>query len=298
VSGPLCRSDTADYLAQVVDSFIASARQLVDIVAEDAFLARRALEIYELDYASDLRFSYGYLHPDDECSLSLLQRVISCQTSVASLAPSVLSWNDVFTRLNVAQAAGFDVVHPAIIVSITDPTVLVHLATGGGLEFSIDVADTPSSIFELKVNSLEIELDSASASAPVSFWIEHSGHWKMVPRPPNQTIVEFSLYPHVEIFTCKAGTGMLSASIPAQPQTSTQPGPPFAFWGRGVITEFRIFPDASAQNLDLSHLKALTVSINCIGFLTQAAALPAATTVRPPARLLPSRSFQTAKLAA
>jgi hypothetical protein len=280
-----------------VDAFIASARQLLDIVAEDVFLARRALEIYELDDASDVRFSYGYLHPDDEHTLPKVQRVVESQNSIAALAPSVLTWNDVYTRLNVAEAAGFDVVHPTINVSITDPAVLAHLGTGGGLQFSIDTPDTPSSIFELKVNSLEIELDGASASAPVSFWIEHSGHWKMVPRPPTQSIAEFSLYPHVEVFTCKAATGKLSASIPAQPQSS-EPGPPFAFWGRGVITDFRIFPDATAHNVDLSHLKALNLSCNCIGLIAQGAAPPAPATVRPPTRLLPSRSFQAAKLAA
>src|SRR5207244_9505826 len=45
------------------------ARCLLDILAEDAFLARRALEIYQLEHPSDLRFDYGYLHPDLDHSL-------------------------------------------------------------------------------------------------------------------------------------------------------------------------------------------------------------------------------------
>jgi hypothetical protein len=288
-------SDDAAFLARAVDSFIANARLLLDIVAEDVFLARRALEIYELDDASDVRFDYGYLHPDDEHSLPLVQRVIGCQNSVASLAPSVLTWNDVFTRLNVAQAAGFDVVHPAITISITDPTALAHVSSGGGLQFSIDAAAAPASIFELKTDSLQLELDGVSASTTVLFWIEHSGRWNMIPRPPNQSsIVEFSLFPHVEIFNCKAGKGSLSASIPAHPQSSTEPGPPFAFWGRGVITEFRIFPDASAHALDLSHLRSLNLTVGCIGLVAQGAAQPHPATVRPAPVLLPSRTFTNA----
>jgi hypothetical protein len=67
-------SKDADFLEGAVDSFISMARQLTDIVAEDVFVARRSLEIYELDDASDVRFSYGYLHPDDDHSLVPLQR--------------------------------------------------------------------------------------------------------------------------------------------------------------------------------------------------------------------------------
>ena len=52
---------------------------------------------------------------------------------------SILTWNDIFNQLNAAQASGFDVVHPAISISITDPVVLAHLSTGNGLQFSIDV---------------------------------------------------------------------------------------------------------------------------------------------------------------
>jgi hypothetical protein len=288
-------SDNATYLEGAVNACISTARQLLDIVAEDVFFARRALEIYELDDASDVRFSYGYLHPDDDDNLDLIKRVNACQNSVAALAPTVLTWNDVYTRLNVAESSGFDVVHPAITVSITDPAVLAHLSSGGGLQFSIDPAATPAAIYELKVDSLEIELDGASATSPVLFWIEHSGHWKMVPRPPNQaTLSEFALFPRVEVFNCKAATGKLSASIPEHPASSTEPGPPFSFWGRGVIADFRLFPDASAHGLDVSQLKALNLTIGCIGLVARGGAQPARATIRPATRLLPARKFKAA----
>jgi hypothetical protein len=195
----------------------------------------------------------------------------------------------------VAQASGFDVVHPAVTVSITDPAVLAHLSAGGGLQFSIDAAATSSGIFELKVDSLEIELEGASAASSVLLWIEHSGHWKMIPRPPNQSsLVEFSLFPHVEVFNCKPAKGTLSASIPAHPRFSSEPGPPFAFWGRGVIADFRIFPDASAHDLDLSQLKAVRLILNCIGLAAQGAVQPTPPAVEPAPLLLPSRTFPAA----
>ena len=290
-------SKDADFLEGAVDSFISMARQLTDIVAEDVFVARRSLEIYELDDASDVRFDYGYLHPDDDNhSLPALQRVTESQQSVATLAPAILTWNDIFNQLNAAQASGFDVVHPAISISITDPVVLAHLSTGNGLQFSIDVDATPSSIFELKVNSLELELDGASATSPVMFWIEHSGHWKMVPRPvasahTDAALVEFTLFPHVEIFNCKASAGTLSATIPENPQSSAEPGPPFSFWGRGVIADYRIYPDPSARGLDLSKLTALKLSISCIGFARQGAAQSPPKVLKPVPVLLPGRTF-------
>jgi len=189
----------------------------------------------------------------------------------------------------VAQAGGFDVVHPAVTVSISDPAGLAHLASGGGLQFSIDGAAAPSSIFELKVNSVELELDGASAASPTLLWIEHSGHWKMVPRPPHQgAVVEFALFPHVEVFNCSPGKGILSASIPGHAQSPSEPGPPFAFWGRGVIADFRVFPDASARDLDLSQLKALKFTFNCIGFVAQGAVQPSHATIKPASLLLPT----------
>jgi hypothetical protein len=288
-------SDNATYLEGAVNACISSARLLLDIVAEDVFFARRALEIYELDDASDVRFSYGYLHPDDDDNLDLIKRVNACQNSVAALAPTVLTWNDVYTRLNVAQSSGFDVVHPANTVSITDPAVLAHLSSGGGLQFSIEPAATQAAIYELKIDSLELELDGASATSPVLFWIEHSGHWKMVPRPPNQaTLAEFALFPRVEVFNCKAATGRLSASIPAHPVSTTEPGPPFSFWGRGVIADFRLFPDAAARGLDISQLKELNLTIGCIGLVARGGAQPARTAITPATRLLPSRKFKAA----
>jgi hypothetical protein len=237
------------------------------------FLARRALEIYELDDASNVRFDYGYLHPDQEAPLPPLQRVQACLASVAGLAKDFLTWNDIFKRLNVAQASGFDVVHPALEVVITSPAALAALRTPRGLQFTIDMSTSPPAIFELKVNGLQLELVGASATALSLVWIEHSGHWWMIKRPvpgasPNAT-AELTVFPHAETFSFGAGQNALKAMIPAQPQSPSEPGPPFSFWGRGVFADWRIFLDPSATKLDLTKLTALKLTIQCIGLSAQ-----------------------------
>jgi len=274
---------------------ITLGRQLADIVAEDVFFARRALEIYELDDASDVRFDYGYIHPDQDLDLQPVARVQACMLSVAQLSAKIATWNDIYLRLNAAQASGFDVVHPALSVSITDPTALAHLATSGELQFTIDSSMTPSSIFELKVNTLTLELAGATAASPATFWIEHSGHWKMAPRPNSankgqKSLVEFNLFPHKETFNCNAGQGTLNAAIPAQAQSAAEPGPPFSFWGRGVMADWRIYPDPAATGLDLSKLTAIKLSFNCIGLAAQGATVPSGGLLQPAATLLPARN--------
>jgi hypothetical protein len=288
-------SETEAFLNAGIGVLIASARHLADIVAEEVFMARRALEIYQLEDATDVRFDYGYIHPDLDNTLPSLQRVVACLQTASQLPANILTWNDIFLKLNAAQTGGFDVVHPIVGVSITDPAALAQLRAGGALQFTIPRSATPASIFELKVNSLTIELEGASSSSPVILWIEHSGNWQMVRRPnlaePGQSaIADFTLFPHSETLNLNAGQGRLRAAIPATPQSPSEPGPPFSFWGRGVIADWRIFPDASATSLDLSQLTAIRLTFNCIGLLSQGSAAPPTPVLQPPVTLLPGRA--------
>src|SRR4029453_10440275 len=50
------------FVAAATDILIRAARQLVDIVMDDVFLAQRAREIYELDGLPDPRFHFGDRH--------------------------------------------------------------------------------------------------------------------------------------------------------------------------------------------------------------------------------------------
>ena len=135
------------------------------------------------------------------------------------------------------------------------------------------------------MGSLELELIGASAMASALLWVQHSGHWLMARRPtpavPNPPAVEFTLFPHVEAFNLRAGTGVLRASIRAQPASSVDPGPPFSFWGRGALADWALFADASATALDMSGLSAVKLSIGCIGLVPQGTVIPPVVELRP-----------------
>ena len=284
---------TKAFLDAALGVLLNVARELADLVAEDVFIARRALEIYQLEDASTVRFDYGLLHPDVDHDLATdpLKRVQLSLQSVSALPTDVITWNNIFVHLNAAQTAGFDVVHPVIEVVIDDPTALDQLRRGEGLRFSVGIGPTPAtatipaSILELKVGSLDLELIGASATGSALLWVQHSGHWIMARRPsptvPNPPDVEFALFPHVEAFNLRAGTGALSAAIPAQPQSNVDPGPPFSFWGRGALADWTLFTDASATALDLSGLSAITFRIGCIGLVAQGTVVPPVLHLRP-----------------
>ena len=137
-------------------------------------------------------FDYGWLHPDQDASLkadgtvqgSVLRAQHYLQT-ISGLPTDVITWNDIYTTLNITGTAGFDIVHPDIEVTINDPAALASLKSGGGILFSVGIGPDPVSavnadgIYELKVNGLRLELTGASKSSQARLWIQHSGHWIM-----------------------------------------------------------------------------------------------------------------------
>jgi prefoldin subunit 5 len=252
-------------LEAATNLLIRSARDVVDSVMEDVFLAQRAREIYQLDPIAGLRFDFGYLHPDVDRSLTPAVRASESLISLSGMAIQILAWDQIFTQLNTAQI-GFDVIHPQLSVAITDPAKLNDFANGAILDFSIDLADTPEKMFELKVNAMTLELVGASSSRSVNILITHSGTWSMK-RRDDGSITELNLLPRSEVFACSPATGTLRAKIPAN-QSSSEPGPPFSFWGRGVATKFRL-KVAQPSVADLSQLSAINLTIDCIGYATQ-----------------------------
>ena len=291
---------TETFIDGVLGQLLTVARALADMVSEDVFLARRALEIYQLTDASDVHFDYGYLHPDTDYNLAMqpLQRVLASLESLATLPADVITWNQIFVALNEAQSSGYDVVHPVIEVVIDDAVALDQLRSGDGLLFSVGIGPNPagtsipSEIYELKVDSLQLELSGASAAGSALVWAQHNGHWVMK-RPPTADLpdpldIEFSLFSHVEAFNLAPGSDP-GAVIPAQPQTSTDPGPPFSFWGRGALADWTLFVDpSSAGALDLTGLTEVRLSIGCIGLVVQGTVTPSTIQVTPTATGVPS----------
>jgi len=264
-------------LNAAADLLIRAARQVVDMVMDDVFLAQRAREIYQLEGTPNLRFDFGYLHPDTDRSLSPALRAAATLTSLAGMPLQILAWNQMFQQLNSAQI-GFDVIHPQLSVTITEPAQLQALATGSALRVAIGLESVPSGMFELKANALSLQLNKAVTSQSANIWVTHSGEWAMKRRTDGSvtTILlrprrEVFAVPRREVFAVAAGSGILKSSIPANPQSNAEPGPPFSFWGRGAATTFTL-ELAQPSPLDLSQLTAIHLTVDCIAFAPQAAA--------------------------
>src|SRR5688572_31290581 len=117
-------------------------------------------------------------------------------------------------------------------------------------------------MFELKANALSLQLNRAVTSQSANIWVTHSGEWTMN-RRTDGSVTAMLLRPRREVFAIAAGSGVLRSSIPANPQSNSEPGPPFSFWGRGVATTFTL-EVAQPSTLDLSQLTAIHVTVDCI----------------------------------
>jgi hypothetical protein len=130
---------------------------------------------------------------------------------------------------------------------------------------------------------MSLEMVGASSAQSANIWTTHSGQWSMN-RRTDGSVTDLLLLPRSELFACSPGVGTLKAKIPANPQSSSEPGPPFSFWGRGVATSFRL-QVAQPSVIDLSQLSALNLTIDCIGYAAQGAgAITALRTLQPAVR--------------
>jgi hypothetical protein len=176
-------------------------------------------------------------------------------------------------QLNSAQI-GFDVIHPQLSVTITDPAQLQAFAIGSALRVNIGLDSVHSGMFELKANALSLELNRTVTSQSANIWVTHSGEWEMN-RRTDGSVTTMLLRPRREVFAIAAGSGILRSSIPAHPQPNSEAGPPFSFWGRGTATTFTL-ELAQPSTLDLSQLTAIHFTVDCVGFAPQATAAPIA----------------------
>jgi hypothetical protein len=118
-------------------------------------------------------------------------------------------------QLNSAQI-GFDVIHPQLSVTITDPAQLQAFAIGSALRVNIGLDSVHSGMFELKANALSLELNRTVTSQSANIWVTHSGEWEMN-RRTDGSVTTMLLRPRREVFATAAGSGILRSSIPAHP---------------------------------------------------------------------------------
>jgi hypothetical protein len=113
---------------------------------------------------------------------------------------------------------------------------------------------------------MTLELRGATSAQSANVWVTHSGKWSMN-RRTNDGVTDLLLLPRSELFAFNSGAGTLKAKIPANP-SSIEPGPPFSFWGRGVVTTFRL-EVAQPTLIDVSQLSAIDLTIDCIAYAAQ-----------------------------
>ena len=100
-------------------------------------------------------------------------------------------------------------------------------------------------------------------------------------RRTDGSITEISLRPRSEVFAFGLGDGTLKASIPAHPQSNSDAGPPFSFWGRGVVTTFHL-EIAAPSVMDVTQLTAIHITVDCLAFARQGVGtLPSVKTITP-----------------
>ncbi len=266
-------------------SLLQQARAFASQVSEQLFLAARALEIYELDTPT-IRFDYGYVWPDTEHDLidtqSLHDDVRDSYRSALEMPCDLATWSDIYNRVNTAQV-GFNVVHGNTPITIlADDAVRTALAPGNALRFTVHIDDLPLSIYEDKVNGLDIDVFGATADESVMLWVEHSGHYWMRRRDTG-SIEEFYLFPRREICNCTSSNIGLSGDIPFAPQSPAEPGPPFSFWGRGMAADWILYMDpgtSPAAHFDVADLSKVVVTIRGLGFSPATASPPQTPMIR------------------
>jgi hypothetical protein len=266
------------------------ARAFASQVSEELFLSLRALEIYELD-TPVIRFDYGYVWPDDEHDCIDLQDSVhdlvrASYSSALELPQDLATWESIYNWTNVSEG-NCDVVHANTPVTIlADEAVRTALTPGNALRFTVEIDDVPPDIYEDKVNGLLVDLVGATADESIMLWVEHSGHYRMRHRDTGE-IEEFFLLPHQEVCNCTSSTIGLSGQIPFTTPSSAEPGPPFAFWGRGLAADWVLYlepetPDAA--HFDISELRKVVVTFRGLGFTPRADQMPQMPIVRVHAR--------------
>ena len=197
-----------------------------------------------------------------ERSLRPAQRAAASLITLADMPIQVLSWTKMYEQLNTAQI-GFDVIHPQISLTITDPAQLQAFANGAALSFSISLADVPAGMFELKANALHLEMVGASSTQSSNVWVTHSGEWSMNRRTDGSVTTHVSA-PAARKCSASRRLGTLTP-YPRESAVELRVGTTLLVLGTGVAATFRL-ETAPPSAMDLSQLSAIHVTVDCIGY--------------------------------
>src|SRR5215211_958879 len=162
-----------EYLKQIAINLIRSAQRYMDILIKYAFLAARALEIYTYeDMSNNIRYDYGYIHPDREEDLLLKPTTADNRSSFLPLIDEyVNSWKQ-FVNILVYQdryekyISSGDQVHDIQFQSFTDQHILSQFKQTADLFFAVELRELPQSRYEAKVEFVHLYLENVTSNFP------------------------------------------------------------------------------------------------------------------------------------
>lgn len=248
-------------------AIITVSHSYFDVVARFAFYAARALEIYTLDDLSgEIRFDYGYVHPDIDQDYASKR-----STATQYLSAYQAAWQEVPTVMDYRQRyldyfanSPADLTRDIYVRSITDQATLTTFSQQRALQITVDVADPAlAGRAEAKAELVAVSLIGLGPSTFIDCRVEHNGTCDQ--RRTDGTILTQFLRPHSTIVQSKVQPLVPTDLIP-DPKTDPLAAPlSIAFWGRGLATTWQL--TIEDPKVDLSTLSQIQIGIGYVAFL-------------------------------
>lgn len=241
--------------AEIGFALLRSAQRQIDILARNAFLALRALEVYtDVDLSESVRFDYGHVHPDMEQDgidgLLPINDVVNALRLSWSQYPDLVNLRDRY----VQHFASRDFVRDTLRVTISDAETVDSFKVERRARLLLRLDDLPSRRYEAKAVGVRVALIGASAAGgAMSVVVTHSGVWQSALR--DGSVAEQTLEPRSAVVSASLEP-LTTDGGPATPDGKT------GFWGRGVASSWTIEvePDeVSLSSADFGGLVAIQV---------------------------------------
>ena len=252
-----------EYLKQTAFILVKAAQHYMNTLTKYAFLAARALEIYTLeDLSGQIRYDYGYIHPDREKDyqeglITLTQLISKYEHSWTTFA-DLIGYAD---RYHTYFSSG-DLVHDLHRISFKDAQVLSDFRTKSKIRFTVRIEDLPTSRLEAKVDSVYVAFVGAKPKSNfISAIVEHSGRYSEQKR--NGTVLDVALQPRREVVIAKIEPLQIRGNQVGDPQE-------LEFWGKGVAASWYLYiepTELTNNQVDLSGLTEIQVWIGYQSFL-------------------------------
>lgn len=253
-------------LEETARTLISNAQGAMDTLTLYAFYAARSLEIYALtDLQSQIRYDYGYIHPDLEQDLvaSDIAYGFNAHGLVKAYSTSWSEFVDVlqYRKLYDQYLNSGNVVSDVHYLTFKDPTLIAAFRQNPDLLFFVDISSVLPNRYETKITSVSVTLVGAQASAPaISCVVEHSGRYTQIKRDGSQ--IDVTLGPRPAVVQAAKTTGQYSGSQSGDFNS-------LPFWGRGVASTWHLYVESAEmtqKSVDLSGLTEIDIAIGYNAF--------------------------------